>query len=221
MRRPPERLTTTAEVDGDGDGVADSMDRRLAAAEDFDGFQDDDGCPEADNDGDGIPDLVDLCPCVPENVNSYEDMDGCPECGSILQVDDSVRMDVVVVFEQDSAQLTASAESLVQEIAQAFAQYEHLQLVAVQGHAIQSEPRAAHLADQRAAVVITALVQHGVASERLVRESLAAEHPLEDGANASALERSRRVEFEVREHAIPPQAPCGDDVPIVRGCGGG
>ncbi len=30
--------------------------------EDFDGFQDDDGCPDIDNDRDGIPDSLDQCP---------------------------------------------------------------------------------------------------------------------------------------------------------------
>ncbi len=47
--------------------------------EDFDGFQDQDGCPDPDNDGDGIPDINDQCPNDPENFNGVEDEDGYPE----------------------------------------------------------------------------------------------------------------------------------------------
>ncbi|WP_324291577.1 adventurous gliding motility protein AgmC [Corallococcus sp. BB11-1] len=47
--------------------------------EDFDGFQDADGCADPDNDKDGIPDTADKCPNEPETVNEYEDADGCPD----------------------------------------------------------------------------------------------------------------------------------------------
>ncbi|RYZ40847.1 MAG: cell envelope biogenesis protein OmpA [Myxococcaceae bacterium] len=47
--------------------------------EDFDGFQDDDGCLDPDDDHDGIPDVSDVCPMDPETVNGYRDDDGCPD----------------------------------------------------------------------------------------------------------------------------------------------
>ncbi|WP_324291454.1 OmpA family protein [Corallococcus sp. bb12-1] len=47
--------------------------------EDFDGFQDDDGCLDPDDDHDGIPDVNDVCPMDPETVNGYRDDDGCPD----------------------------------------------------------------------------------------------------------------------------------------------
>ena len=50
-----------------------------AVAEDKDGFQDGDGCPDPDNDGDGIPDVRDKCPNEPETKNGYKDDDGCPD----------------------------------------------------------------------------------------------------------------------------------------------
>jgi hypothetical protein len=49
-------------VDVDADSVADWADRCPAAAEDSDGFRDEDGCPDDDNDGDGVPDLLDSTP---------------------------------------------------------------------------------------------------------------------------------------------------------------
>jgi hypothetical protein len=48
-------------------------------AEDKDGFEDDDGCPDLDNDKDGILDANDLCPDKPEDLDGFEDSDGCPE----------------------------------------------------------------------------------------------------------------------------------------------
>jgi hypothetical protein len=65
--------------DADHDGIADEADDCPELAEDFDGFEDDDGCPDDDNDGDGIPDAQDACPNQPETVNGYRDDDGCPD----------------------------------------------------------------------------------------------------------------------------------------------
>jgi putative hemolysin len=65
--------------DSDGDGIADADDTCPAEAEDHDGFEDDDGCPDTDNDQDGILDNVDACPNEAENVNGYQDEDGCPD----------------------------------------------------------------------------------------------------------------------------------------------
>jgi OOP family OmpA-OmpF porin len=65
--------------DRDGDGYKDDVDKCPDDPEDFDGFQDADGCPDPDNDNDGILDVKDKCPNNPENRNGIEDQDGCPE----------------------------------------------------------------------------------------------------------------------------------------------
>jgi OOP family OmpA-OmpF porin len=65
--------------DRDGDGLKDDVDECPAVPEDFDDFEDEDGCPEADNDRDGIPDVDDRCPDNPEDKDDFEDEDGCPE----------------------------------------------------------------------------------------------------------------------------------------------
>jgi len=69
----------TPPLDRDGDGLIDARDPCPDQAEDRDGFQDDDGCPEADNDQDGVPDAVDRCPVAAEDRDGYMDDDGCPE----------------------------------------------------------------------------------------------------------------------------------------------
>jgi len=65
--------------DRDGDGIPNHLDLCPDDPEDFDGFEDEDGCPDPDNDGDGIPDIIDQCPNDPEDFNGFEDEDGCPE----------------------------------------------------------------------------------------------------------------------------------------------
>jgi outer membrane protein OmpA-like peptidoglycan-associated protein len=65
--------------DIDHDGVPDGKDICPTVAEDRDGFQDDDGCPDPDNDHDGVLDADDACPYVPEDHDGFEDRDGCPE----------------------------------------------------------------------------------------------------------------------------------------------
>ena len=65
--------------DRDGDGIKDDEDQCPDDPEDFDGFQDQDGCPDPDNDNDGILDVDDKCPMVPEDHDGDEDEDGCPE----------------------------------------------------------------------------------------------------------------------------------------------
>lgn len=65
--------------DDDNDGISNSMDACPDDAEDMDGYQDDDGCPDVDNDGDRIRDEVDDCPMQAEDYDGYKDDDGCPE----------------------------------------------------------------------------------------------------------------------------------------------
>jgi OOP family OmpA-OmpF porin len=67
--------------DRDGDGIKDDVDKCPDDPEDFDGFQDADGCPDPDNDNDGILDVNDRCPNVPEDRDGDQDEDGCPEGG--------------------------------------------------------------------------------------------------------------------------------------------
>ncbi|MDQ3299011.1 MAG: OmpA family protein [Myxococcota bacterium] len=65
--------------DRDGDGLKDDVDKCPDDPEDFDRFEDEDGCPEPDNDRDGILDEDDKCPNIPEDKDGFQDEDGCPE----------------------------------------------------------------------------------------------------------------------------------------------
>jgi len=65
--------------DRDGDGYKDDVDQCPDQPEDFDGFKDEDGCPDPDNDNDGILDVDDRCINEPEDRDGDHDEDGCPE----------------------------------------------------------------------------------------------------------------------------------------------
>ena len=60
--------------DRDGDGIKDDVDKCPDEPEDFDDFEDEDGCPDPDNDKDGILDRDDQCPNEPGPVENH----GCP-----------------------------------------------------------------------------------------------------------------------------------------------
>jgi outer membrane protein OmpA-like peptidoglycan-associated protein len=70
---------TLVAADEDKDGIPDRDDVCPREKEDFDGFQDADGCPEFDNDADSVNDVMDKCPIEPEDMDGYADQDGCPE----------------------------------------------------------------------------------------------------------------------------------------------
>jgi len=72
---PKENAGCPVSKDTDGDGIPDDLDRCPTQPEDYDGFQDEDGCPEPDNDGDGIVDSKDKCPNNPGPLETQ----GCPD----------------------------------------------------------------------------------------------------------------------------------------------
>jgi outer membrane protein OmpA-like peptidoglycan-associated protein len=86
---PPEYCAQRAFVetpgDRDGDGYPDNVDKCPEQPENFNNFQDEDGCPEdPDTDGDGLTDSVDSCVLEAEDKDNYLDDDGCPEIDNDL-----------------------------------------------------------------------------------------------------------------------------------------
>lgn len=75
--------SSISEMDSDKDGINDNYDSCVYNAENFNGYQDSDGCPDTkpklDSDKDGILDDKDKCKTQPETINGYQDSDGCPD----------------------------------------------------------------------------------------------------------------------------------------------
>jgi OmpA-OmpF porin, OOP family len=75
------------EHDMDHDGVRDDVDGCPEIAEDRDGFEDSDGCPEIDNDDDGVLDKEDACPNVAGEETKDPKTNGCPVAASAPHAD--------------------------------------------------------------------------------------------------------------------------------------
>lgn len=78
-KRGPKVPVVVANPDPDNDGILGDDDKCADRAEDADGFEDRDGCPDIDNDYDSVLDIADKCTTVPESYNGFDDDDGCPD----------------------------------------------------------------------------------------------------------------------------------------------
>jgi len=93
----PDEIKAIAEntipicFDLEDDQIVSYYDKCPLETETYNGFEDDDGCPDTvpkpsqttppitDTDNDKIPDSVDKCISLAETINGFEDTDGCPD----------------------------------------------------------------------------------------------------------------------------------------------
>jgi len=78
-RTPEDAPPPPPTPDTDMDSYLDPVDKCPTDPEDFDKFEDEDGCPDLDDDKDTIPDKTDECRLEPEDLDGFEDANGCPE----------------------------------------------------------------------------------------------------------------------------------------------
>ncbi len=185
--------------DNDKDGILDVDDQCPDDPEDKDGFEDDDGCPEPDNDRDQIPDVEDNCPMEPETYNGHEDEDGCPDKGRvIIEGSDIVILDKIQ-FATASTQILPESIPIVDAVAATLKGHPEFLKVEVAGHADEraSDAYNLNLTKGRARSVVQALVQRGIAANRLVSQGYGEYCPIDKASNPAAWEKNRRVEFKV------------------------
>ena len=182
-----------AAVDTDHDGIPDATDYCPTSAEDRDGIDDEDGCPDADNDGDRIPDRDDKCPNEPETYNGFEDTDGCPDRGRVVVTDTSIEILDNIYFAKDSDAVQSRSRAIVDAIAATLAGNPDIAKVEIGGHASADEGDVWGLSAHRASAVREALVAKGIARTRLVVVPYGATQPLRDA------DASRRVSFQIAE----------------------
>ena len=207
-----ETPVIAAPSDRDGDGIPDDKDKCPDRAEDFDGFEDEDGCPDIDNDGDHVLDIADKCPMQPETMNGFEDDDGCP---------DTVPPDVEalkgtiegLLYADGETAVRDSAQKSITNIAKIMADHPSIKVVLI-GHTDDREAKAfatpepgqpppdlesisTQLAHGRAEAVRQALVAAGVPSGRIVVDGVGAEDPVSDNNTAKGRLANRRVEIKL------------------------
>jgi len=204
----PKRVVTEAAVnkgDTDGDGFADDKDKCPDQAEDFDGFQDFDGCPDLDNDQDGIPDVNDLCPDQAETVNGREDEDGCPDSvqtqpsnapsstpGNAAPAIPAAR----IPFASGKADIPPGSTPALDEVVRILEENPSLKLE-IQGHTdnVGDDVLNMRLSLERAESVRRYLIDHGVTADRLVARGYGESRPTAGNGTAGGRSANRRIEF--------------------------
>jgi outer membrane protein OmpA-like peptidoglycan-associated protein len=199
---PPKSPSVIAEFpppprdrDTDCDGVADVDDACPTAAEDRDGFQDDDGCPDPDNDHDNIPDECDQCPDEPETYNGIVDEDGCPDVGRIQIMPSEIRILQHVFFGPGSAQIRPESRPLIEEIARVMKENPQIERIATLGHTSSDEAGAQRLSERRAEAVRSALIALGLDPPRIEAHGYGATRPLVPNTRPADREKNRRTEL--------------------------
>lgn len=201
-------------VDEDGDGIDASVDRCPDAAEDADGFDDEDGCPDPDNDRDGIADTDDKCPEVPESVNGVDDADGCPDEGDSAVRLSGDRIEILerVHFDTARATIKKRSHSVLEQVAAVMKANKDIRLLRVQGHTDSrgDERDNLELSQQRAVSVKEFLIEQGVDAKRLSARGYGESHPIADNRTSAGRADNRRVEFHIIERVQRKQDKRGE-----------
>jgi outer membrane protein OmpA-like peptidoglycan-associated protein len=178
--------------DPDGDGIINEHDKCPDEAEDYDGFQDDDGCPEPDNDLDGIPDDRDECP----DDAAPGSPDGCPR-GHVIMREGKVHLFGKILFHTGSANIHRRSEPLLDDIATMIKEHSEVARIRIEGHTDNVGDAALNerLSQERAESVRRALLQRGVPDRRLETKGYGETHPVAPNRSPGGRARNRRVEF--------------------------
>jgi OmpA-OmpF porin, OOP family len=230
---PPDRCAerkiieakAPVDKDTDGDGIPDSRDQCVLEPEDFDGYLDDDGCPDPDNDSDGIPDSVDKCPNKPEDFDGFQDADGCPDpdndndtvpdvedfcpntpgqpggskpgCpGLVVVTAKEIRITQQIHFEFNKATIRAESFPILDAVVQVLVNNPKITLE-IQGHTdnVGSAGYNQKLSQSRADSVRMYLVNHGIDSSRLRSVGYGLTQPIVPNTTEQNRALNRRVQF--------------------------
>ena len=159
--------------DRDNDGIRDDLDKCPDDPENYNGYQDGDGCPDHDPDADDH---------------------------HLVAVGKS-RIDILerIEFEFDKAVLRPSAPRILDAVARAMNANPDIRLVEVQGHTDEqgSDAYNLDLSQRRAEAVVAYLVAHGVDAARLAAKGYGEREPLDPAHTQAAYAKNRRVEFHI------------------------
>ncbi len=177
--------------DADGDGIRDGDDECPNEA----GPEANNGCPWPDSDGDGVLDKDDECP---DNAGPASN-NGCPEPTAeiISELNDYSN---TVLFEFDSAKITADSEDALMAIVDIMKEYPQT-IFHIEGHtdSIGSDSYNMKLSKERAASVEKWLEEHGIPSNRLTSEGYGETQPIATNSTPAGRQENRRVEISLDE----------------------
>jgi outer membrane protein OmpA-like peptidoglycan-associated protein len=183
--------------DSDGDGLVDPEDECPQEAEDKDGFEDSNGCPDLDNDGDKIADIDDACPDEPEVINGIKDEDGCPDEGLIVMVENRVVVAETVLFKSARARVKRAGRKTLAAIIDLFKQHPEWDRIVIEGHAdSRGKPEYNQwLSEKRAKKTRDAMIKLGMPADKIEAVGFGESRPLVEDTSDEAAAKNRRVEF--------------------------
>lgn len=163
---------------------------------------------DGDDDGDGVPNSRDKCPNTPKGVTV--DADGCPPppppvpAPVVPETVTAAREEVIVIrdvlFEFDSAKLTAADKKKLDVIATRLKREAATAQLHVSGHtdSVGSDAYNKKLSQKRAASVTDYLVSSGIPRSEFVSvEGFGESRPVADNKSADGRAQNRRVEIKI------------------------
>ena len=181
--------------DRDGDGIKDDVDKCPDEPEDFDGFEDEDGCPDPDNDKDTVLDVQDQCPNEPGSTT--EAPLGCPAKPALVVVTDcEVKITQQIHFEYNKDKIRPESFPILDAVVDVLNKNSEIKLE-VQGHTDNRGGAAynKNLSNRRAASVKMYLVSHGITPGRLTSLGYGFDRPIVDNSTEQNRALNRRVQF--------------------------
>lgn len=179
--RPRPVADPTPPLDRDGDRILDKDDRCPTEPEDYNGFQDDDGCP-----------------------------DGPPAPDAPLTLEQVVTLPAPIEFVFDTAIMLPGGEVYLQQVLTILQNHPEVLKLEIQGHTSSEGGHEYNmgLSNARARTVYTWLVDRGIDASRLVPRGYGLTQPLAPNDTEPNRQRNRRVQFRLLEQA-PGSPPIG------------
>ncbi len=190
----------TVPPDTDGDGLLNDVDKCPDQPEDFDSFEDEDGCPDPDNDKDGILDPDDKCPLEPETINQVEDEDGCPDFQYVKVEGSEIVLNQKIHFETGSDVITPDSFGILDEIA-AILSANPTWKIAIEGHTDNKGDATMNikLSQSRSDSCRKYLVDKGIDGARMSTAGYGPTRPIAPNMTEAGMAMNRRVEFKIVE----------------------
>jgi len=198
--KEPKKGSPSKGVDSDGDGILDIVDKCPFQPEDFNGFQDDDGCPDIEDDKDKIADHSPDGPLTLEQV---------------------VTLPAPIEFKFDTAIMLPGAEIYLNQVLNLLQKHSEVLKIEIQGHT-SSEGGPEYnlrLSNDRSKAVYQWLVDHGIDGQRLVPRGYGLTQPLVPNDSEPHRQKNRRVQFRLLEQT-PGTPPIGGAPPSATSPGG-
>jgi outer membrane protein OmpA-like peptidoglycan-associated protein len=216
-------------IDRDQDGLLDRDDGCPEVAEDVDGFEDTDGCPELDNDRDGVLDASDACPDQAEDRDGLDDEDGCPEddvdgdgvldavdacpivkgpasergCPARIQFTEEGELIILdqIMFDTNQAVILPESFPILEAVRTTIDKRSDGANLRIEGHTdgVGQDAKNLALSRQRAAAVRAWLVERGTPTTRLLPYGCGEKHPVASDATPEGRAQNRRVVFQLLE----------------------